>query len=349
MIEVVIKPTTRCNLNCIYCNNEKISNSDISLNTMKNFFSIIVERFPEEKINIRWYGGEPLLMGLDFFRDIVEYQNKLSTQFENEISTNITLLNRQWIDFLKENEFAIYTSLDGIGLKHDFQRSNSFIIVKQALIDLKSSGIQNISVRTTTTRYNVEALEEVYDFCSSLQVKWNFSAVIPGGLQKVNAENLVVNPIDFSSAIIRIFDKWFMSASPSNIPVFQNVFDYFLRREEYENADKPRLSMGPDGNIYSCPLLLENSKYIIGKFDNKDIMDTFNGFKCSWQRNDFKECENCYFEFLCKLNHCAYLNDVQKNYTSLPNYLCSCWKPIYTHILERVTNEMTDNLEKFHR
>jgi uncharacterized protein len=340
MIEIIIKPTTRCNLSCLYCNLENISNVNITINTIKKFFAIIVERYPEEIVNIRWHGGEPLLMGLEFFNNVIDYQNELSTHFENEISTNVTLLNMQWIDFFKKNHFAIFTSLDGIGSKHDFQRNNSFSIVKQALIDLKSSGIQNISVRSTVTRYNADALEEVYDFCSLLQLKWTFSVIIPSGIKKKNAENLVVNPTDFNTAIIRIFDKWFMTTLPTDIQPFQNIIEYFIRREEYEPDGKPSLSFGPDGNIYACSLLTGNSKYALGKFNDKDIMEKFNCLTCSWQRTSFGECENCNFEFLCNLNRCAYLSMVQNSFASLPNYLCSCWKPIYAHILEQVTNKI---------
>lgn len=339
MVDVVIKPTTRCNLKCLYCNVEKIFNADISIPVLKDFFSFLVKSFPEEEIVIKWHGGEPLLMGLDFFKSSIEYQNKISSHFENEILTNITLLNKQWLEFLKEGNFEIYTSLDSIGCDHDIQRSGSSEIVRQALIDLKSFGINNVTVKTTITKYNLNNIERVLEFCDSLQFKWNFSQAIPSGIQQSNTENIIVNPTDFNNAIIGLFDKWFVSESPSDISQFKYIIDYIIHKETY-GKKKPALSLGPDGNIYACPSLIGNLEYIIGKFDNPASLEKFNNVDCSCNKIYFPECKNCYFDFFCKITYCEYLNEVHKGFFNLPNYVCSCWKPILTHIREQVTLQM---------
>jgi uncharacterized protein len=340
MIQVMIKPTTKCNLNCIYCNVEERSNMNLSIGSVKRFFSILSERFPEEGLSIKWHGGEPLLMGVDFFDSAIKWQESLSSDFQNAIATNLTLLSGDYLKLLKDHNFTIYTSVDGIGAPHDFQRDGSFDKVRRALIDLKNSAILDVFVTSTVTKHNVSSLGGVYDLCLSLGYKWKFSVVIPAGMQETQAESLTVNPLDFSTAIIRIFDSWFVAETPIEIPVFDGVIKYILQKDDYIEDSEPPFTLGPDENLYVCPLLVGSPQYAVGKFDNPNSMKKVDCLTCSWQRITFRKCESCYFDFFCKIIHCAYLYKVNNRFNPLPNYLCSCWEPIYSHILERVTNEI---------
>lgn len=318
------------------------------MSTVKDFFSFLVEKFPEERINVRWSGGEPLLIGFDFFNSAVEWQKKISQNFENEISTNLTLLNEEYIRFFKENNFAIYTSLDGIGHSHDFQRDGSFNLVRRALIDLKEAGINSIFVNSVITKQNCTIIEEIYNFCQSYDFNWNFTMVVPSGVQKAQAEKLIVSPIDFSNRIIKIFDKWFLSETPLKIPIFHYIIRYIMRREDYIRMDEPQISIGPDATLYACRRLVGNPLHSLGKFVEQSPLERPKCRTCSYQMKNFRQCENCYFDFLCNLNYCAYLHKVYASFPDLSHYLCNCLKPIYTHILECVNSEILINLKYQH-
>ena len=63
-----------------------------------------------------WQGGEPTLLGLDFFRRVVELEakhKKSNQRIENDLQTNGTLLNEEWCRFLKTNRFLVGLSIDG--------------------------------------------------------------------------------------------------------------------------------------------------------------------------------------------------------------------------------------------
>ncbi len=63
-----------------------------------------------------WQGGEPTLMGLDFFRKVVALEKKYAKpgqKIENDLQTNGTLINEEWCEFLKENRFLVGLSIDG--------------------------------------------------------------------------------------------------------------------------------------------------------------------------------------------------------------------------------------------
>jgi len=343
MIQVVIKPTGSCNLSCLYCNVEQKSRTKISLDRVKVVLKLLSDKYSDDTVLIRWHGGEPLLMGKDFFAAVVQFQRSMPTKFENEISSNLMLLDDGFLSFFKENEFAIYTSLDAVGAAHDHQRDKSFTRVKESLLRLKDYRIDNVTVRSTVTKYTVDRLEHVYDLCRSLNFKWEFGVVIPAGLQRVKALELLVNPDDFSHQAIKIFDRWLKEKTLVEVPVFQNIINYFMKREQYIFDTKPRLSIGSDGVIYACPLLIGNENYALGDVIDPISLEKFCTLTCSEQRIDFTPCEHCYFEFFCKLIHCTYLFQIHNFFPALCEYLCHCWKPVYLHIYESVFSEISPN------
>ena len=72
-----------------------------------------------------WQGGEPTLMGIDFFRNAIKLEKQYGEEeklFGNGFQTNGMLLNEEWADFLKENEFLVGLSLDGPAHIHNHYR-----------------------------------------------------------------------------------------------------------------------------------------------------------------------------------------------------------------------------------
>ena len=77
-------------------------------------------RAPE--VAVAWQGGEPTLMGLDFFKRAIDFQRKYANPGQrvlNTIQTNGTLLDDAWGEFLKENHFLVGISIDGPRELHD--------------------------------------------------------------------------------------------------------------------------------------------------------------------------------------------------------------------------------------
>ena len=85
-----------------------------------------IEAHRVPQVNIAWQGGEPTLMGLDFFKKVIELEKKHANgkQIENDLQTNGVLLNDKWCEFLKENNFLVGLSIDGPEELHDMHRRN---------------------------------------------------------------------------------------------------------------------------------------------------------------------------------------------------------------------------------
>ncbi len=131
-IHVVAKPTGPvCNLNCEYCfylEKQALFGAGthyrMSDGVLSAFISNYITSQPTPVVEFVWQGGEPTLLGVDFFKRVVELQKTFSgtRTVTNSLQTNGTLLTDEWCAFLKQNNFMVGISLDGPQEVHDTYR-----------------------------------------------------------------------------------------------------------------------------------------------------------------------------------------------------------------------------------
>jgi len=131
-IHVLSKPMGAvCNLRCSYCfylEKEKLfpEKEDFRMpdSVLANYVQQYIEAQPTPEVEFVWHGGEPTLMGIDFYRKVVEYQKPFRDlkTIKNSLQTNGTLLTDEWCAFFKQNGFFIGLSLDGPEDIHDRYR-----------------------------------------------------------------------------------------------------------------------------------------------------------------------------------------------------------------------------------
>jgi uncharacterized protein len=129
----MIKPVGAiCNLDCTYCyylHKEALLGSDsrfqISDEILETHIKQYIEGQDRDEVVFSWQGGEPTLLGLEFFHKVVELEQrykKPGQSIENDLQTNGTLLNDEWGAFLKKNGFLVGLSIDGPEELHDKYR-----------------------------------------------------------------------------------------------------------------------------------------------------------------------------------------------------------------------------------
>ncbi len=131
---VLIKPTGAiCNLDCKYCfflSKEMLypgSRFQMAEDLLETYLKQLLESHRAPQVDVAWQGGEPTLMGLDFFKRSVEIVNKLKRpgqQIQYAIQTNGTMLDDEWCAFFKQNNFLVGLSVDGPKDLHDVYRVN---------------------------------------------------------------------------------------------------------------------------------------------------------------------------------------------------------------------------------
>ena len=129
---LLAKPSgSACNLDCAYCfflDKELLypgSKFRMSEAMLEQYIRQLIESHQENFVNIAWQGGEPTLMGLDFYRQalrLAEKYRRPGMTFLHTMQTNGTLLDDEWAAFFKEHNFLIGISLDGPRQLHDVYR-----------------------------------------------------------------------------------------------------------------------------------------------------------------------------------------------------------------------------------
>ncbi|HET6869271.1 MAG TPA: anaerobic sulfatase maturase [Solirubrobacteraceae bacterium] len=176
---LLAKPTGAvCNLDCSYCfflSKEMLypgSRFRMADELLETYLRQLIEahaRAPE--VTVAWQGGEPTLMGVDFFRRSVELTNRYLSPGQRAvftIQTNGTLIDEEWAEFLRAHKFLVGVSIDGPRDIHDAYRvdrggKGSFERVMRGLGFLRERGVE-YNTLTTLHAANADRGREVYRF-----------------------------------------------------------------------------------------------------------------------------------------------------------------------------------------
>jgi uncharacterized protein len=175
---LLAKPTGAiCNLDCKYCfflSKETLypgSRFHMADETLELYIKQLIESQQVPDVNIAWQGGEPTLMGLDFFRRSVAYvekHKKPGQQVLHSMQTNGTKLGDEWCAFFKEHNFLIGLSVDGPQAMHDTYRVDkggrgSFDQVMRGWEHLRKHDV-DFNILCTVHAANADHPLEVYHF-----------------------------------------------------------------------------------------------------------------------------------------------------------------------------------------
>jgi uncharacterized protein len=176
---VMAKPAgSACNLDCTYCfylSKRELAGGPgpghMHDDVLERFVADYIASVTGDEVVFSWQGGEPTLMGLEFFHKVVALQGKYAKpgqRIENDLQTNGTLLDEDWARFLKEHSFLVGLSIDGPKDIHDHYRVTkhgepTFDRVVGAAETLRRFGVR-YNTLTCVHRYNASRPLDVYRF-----------------------------------------------------------------------------------------------------------------------------------------------------------------------------------------
>ena len=367
---VLAKPTGAvCNLDCAYCfflQKEDLypgSTFRMSDDVLEAYLRQTIASEPSDTVTVAWQGGEPTLMGLDFFRRAHEIARGLmpsGKQLAYTIQTNGTRLDDALCDFFREHQYLVGLSVDGPRHLHDAYRVDkagrgSFDRVMHGFEQLKAHNV-DVNVLTAVNAANGDHGLEVYRFVRDemgvryLQLIPIVERVGPDGRTGMQAGTTVtdrsVSSEQWGRFMIEIFDEW----------VRRDVGDMFVLNFDWALAswvgmESPvcifketcggAVALEHTGDLYSCDHFVEPD-YLLG-----NILETDMGVLArSEQQVEFgrakrttlpQYCLDCEVRFACN-------GECPKNrFIRTPggedglNYLCAGYKAFFTHIDEPMT------------
>lgn len=359
---VLAKPTGAvCNLDCKYCfflSKEMLypgSRFRMADDLLEEYIKQLIESQSGPEVSLSWQGGEPTMMGLDFFRRsivIADKYKRQGTTITNTMQTNGILIDDDWCEFFKENNFLIGLSIDGTKELHDYYRVDKGghgtfdKVVKAARLMDKHK--VDFNLLTTVHSKNADYPLEVYRFFRD-ELKAKFIQFIPiverdneTGYQEGNkVTDRSVTAKQWGNFLITVFDEWVRKDVGE---VYVQMFDAALA-SWYGHppamcifAEKcgTALTMEHNGDLYSCDHFVE-PEYLLGNILENNMADLVTSDKQIKFGNDKldtlpKYCLNCEVRFACN-------GECPKNrFIETPdgepglNYLCEGYKAFFRHI-----------------
>ncbi|MAD02875.1 MULTISPECIES: anaerobic sulfatase maturase [unclassified Pseudoalteromonas] len=180
---------SKCNYDCEYCfylekDTLLKSNKSMQQDTLEAYVRNYINSQNTPEVEFAWHGGEPTLVGLNFFEKAVEFQRKYAGQkvIKNTIQTNGSKLNNDWCRFFRENNFLVGISLDGpewLQAKYRTKQGKSaFNEILSAIKLLQKMNVQ-YNVLACVTKEYCQHGEEIYTFFRKHKIKHiQFSPVV---------------------------------------------------------------------------------------------------------------------------------------------------------------------------
>lgn len=313
---LLTKPSgSTCNLNCTYCfflskealyPNEK---SRMSEATLEAYIKQLLESHRTPEVTVAWQGGEPTLMGLDFFKKSVAFVQKHrrpGQKIEYTFQTNGVLLDDDWCAFLKEHGFLVGLSVDGPEEIHDTYRvdrgdKGTFKQVMRGLSFLRKHSV-DFNILCTVNAANQRHGRRVYQFFrDELKVDWiqfipiverATAATLPianiGWSEQPNGPRLLytqsgtlvtdrsVGGEQYGRFLVDIYEEWIRRDVGK---VFVQLFDVTLHAyfgQYLLCIHAPTCGNGPalehNGDLYSCDHYVEPD-YLLGNIHQTHMLE----------------------------------------------------------------------------
>lgn len=357
--QVLAKPIGPvCNMSCRYCyylGKEALYPAGepfrMPHDLLEAYIVQHIDASPDEVIRFSWHGGEPTLLGLDFFREIVAIQRRHRPPgriIANGIQTNGTLLNDEWCSFLASEGFAVGLSLDGPQGLHDRCRagkdgSSTYERTINGYQILKEHGVTT-DVLCVVNAQNAERPQEVYRFFKQIEASYLtlLPLVKPQKGTKGGVSALSVSPQAWGHFLCTVFDEWVSGdIGRIKVQIFEEAARTAFGQEHSLCIFRPTCGdipiMEHNGDCYSCDHFAD-PEHFLGNIRQTPLVEMIESsaqeaFGLSKRDSLPGTCRLCEVRAMCNgecpKNRFVFSPEGEPGF----NYLCEGYKRFFTHCL----------------
>jgi uncharacterized protein len=351
---LLVKPASAdCNMKCGYCFYLDKANlypgrktHRMSHNTLEKLVSSYMAT-EQPCYTFGWQGGEPTLMGVDFFQKSVRFQEKYGSSgsmVANGLQTNATLIDRNFACFLAKYSFLLGVSLDGPRHIHDHHRKyrdgrGSFGKVMEGIDQLKKARVE-FNILVLVNDYNYNRAVEIYDFF--IENDFYYHQYIPcveydkdGKLEPYS-----INGEKWGIFLTGLFRRWYpRDINRVSVRLFDSILQYLVKGRpticHMEKSCSQYFVVEYNGDVYPCDFFVRKD-LLLGNIHThswEDIIDSEKYIEFGQAKSGYGYiCRSCQFLEVCYgdcLKHRRYLpGDASRLST-----LCSGWKMFYSTAL----------------
>lgn len=306
---LLVKPTHDCNLNCKYCYDEpmrkKYAGCRMSYEMVDHILKIATDH--AEEVSWIWHGGEPMLMGTEWYKGVQEifYKYADKSKITQSMQSNGILLNKDWAKLNKKYEIDIGVSYDALSQETRFEDKQSS--VKENIQEYMKCG-GSCGTITVVNKNNYKKMIEIYNhYKNELKISFSFNEVFV--TEKSIENDLNLGYEEFATEFRRFFKYWLYDTdNPVQERTVLTFFDLIMGRKNklcsYSDCRHNWISVNPVGVIYPC------DRYVPQVYEMGNIMDY----------NSVEEIYNA----LGHKRYCSEIDDRMKNHCLECGYLEYC-------------------------
>jgi len=361
---LLIKPSgPDCNLVCKYCFYSGKSRlwgqgthrmSDKMLE--KLISSYLGLKFPIS--SFAWQGGEPTLMGLDFYKKAVKLQQQYGTSGQsvsNTLQTNAVLLDDNWCEFLSEYRFLVGISLDGPKKYHDYYRldkagSGTFDRVMAAIENCREHKVE-FNILVLLNDKNVVAPDELFDFFTGQNIKYlQFIPCLEKEPGTGRIADFSITPQQYGEFLCRVFDRWYeyeYEHEKLSIRIIDSTLSYLVQGRHtnctFNRKCDDYIVIEHNGDAFCCDFFVDE-EYHLGNIFEEPIGKLFQSEKkqqfARQKSNLHNKCLICRHSAICR-GGCLKDRIVVKNDFANPSYFCQAYKLFFDYSIPRLLQLLT--------
>jgi len=355
---LLIKPSgSDCNIDCQYCF-YKCRAPEIGQGRQR-MSEEVLERLVRDYMNLRfamsgfaWQGGEPTLMGLDFYKKTVELQKAHGVSGQevgNSLQTNAILLdNDDWCKFLQESKFLVGVSIDGPKGLHDHYRLDlgghgTWDRVMAAIERMKAFKVE-YNTLSLVNNLTADHADEVFDFLIGLGMRYlQFIPCVEVDPETDEVADFSVTPKQYGDFMCRIFDRW-LDFGPQNLSIrdFDSILTYCAGGRHtictFDRKCSQYIVIEHKGDVYPCDFFVD-PKWHLGNILETPIEDlAASARKKTFARKKENLCNKC---LVCR--HLAVCRGgcmkdrapFDKNDYGRESYFCESYRQFFDYALPR--------------
>ncbi len=363
-ISLLIKPASgSCNLRCKYCfyademeNRTVQSYGMMSIETLENMIKKTFD-YAEYNCTIAFQGGEPTLIGLDYYKKVVEFVDKYNVNklpVNYAIQTNGVVINDEWASFFTKHNFLVGLSLDGTKEIHnefriDSKGEGTFDRVMAAAQTLKKHQTQ-FNILTVVNAKVSKKAKEIYNFYKENNFLYHqfIECLDPLGEKRGKTE-FSLRPRAYGKFLCELFDCWYEDMMAGTY-VYNRYFENVIMLIKGVRPESCAMSgvcskqwvIEADGSVYPCDFYVLD-RWKLGNLNAQSIdeiekeRDRLAFIKKSQHLP--KDCTNCKWLSLCR-NGCRRNCEPFKSGQRDTNHFCEGYKEFLDYSVERMIQIM---------
>ena len=354
----MVKPIgSACNLGCSYCyylekadlygGREPVMSKDL----LDKYIRQYIEANEADELSFCWHGGEPLLLGTDFFRTAMALQQKYANgkTIHNSLQTNGLRVDDEWCRFFARNSFLVGISIDGPrDIQDNFRRTKSgkptFDHVMNAIRLFKKHGVEFNTLSVVNSLSEGRGLE-IYRFFRDI-VGSRYMQFLPAANKRLP---WAVSAEGYGQFLIDIFDEWVKHDVGSS---YVQIFDATLAQWcglnpglcSISETCCDSLTVEHNGDVYPCDHFV-TAESRLGNINEQSLREIYEmprrfGFSVSKRESLPASCRKCQYLFACN-GECP-----EHRLADGSNVLCAGLKAYFAHVapaMDRMRELLANN------